>query len=442
MQIDPQWAWLAAGAGVLTAFWGTVKNGVEQVKGLLLGTIDIHWNDAESKISAHLMEHTRTFNRAHRSYGTHSTFVRPAKKTLDCAFEDPYQNSVFGLYKKVPVWIFRKTGEHHGRELQIIYLRGTLDPDKLVSDAVDEYNQKQEVIEGSSVLRYSITIVSGIASFMKTQKKPGEEDSFGHPDGGDDVDWVISKRWLKWKAIDLGSPIENGAKLLDIISMPPDLDHPIQELERWLKSKDWYYERHIPWRRGWLLRGKPGTGKTTLIKALAQRFDLPLFVFDLASLTNEELRKEWKEMLTKAPCIALMEDIDAVFEGRTNIVSSNYGGANLSFDCLLNVISGVEDSGGVFTCITTNRPETIDEALASGASGDTNGIASRPGRIDRIVELGPLDEAGRLKMAERILAGYPNDQKRASDEGIGQTPAQFQELCCRLALELFWRDKK
>ena len=67
----------------------------------------------------------------------------------------------------------------------------------------------------------------------------------------------------------------------------------------------------------------------------------------------------------------------------------------------------------------------------SWASGST-----RPGRIDRVLELGELDEAGRRKLASRILEEWPGEWETVIDEGLGDTAAQFQERCTRRALQL------
>lgn len=63
----------------------------------------------------------------------------------------------------------------------------------------------------------------------------------------------------------------------------------------------------------------PGTGKTAIARAIAEDLDMPLFVYALGQLLNEELEKSWAEIQAHIPCIALFEDFDNVFEGRQNI---------------------------------------------------------------------------------------------------------------------------
>jgi SpoVK/Ycf46/Vps4 family AAA+-type ATPase len=101
----------------------------------------------------------------------------------------------------------------------------------------------------------------------------------------------------------------------------------------------------------------------------------------------------------------------------------------------LNCLDGIQRADGLIVLMTTNHLEKIDPAL-----GQPHSIASRPGRIDRTIMMNGLDSAGREKLATRILRGYPEWIEKVSADGIDDTPAQFQERCGRLALQLHYRD--
>jgi len=158
---------------------------------------------------------------------------------------------------------------------------------------------------------------------------------------------------------------------------------------------------------------------------------MPIFLYDLSSLSNDEMQSAWKDMMDYAPCFAIMEDVDAVFDGRKTI------SGDLTFDCLLNCIDGVEHSDGVFLIVTTNHIDKIDPALAQVNDA---GVASRPGRIDRVIHMDRPDENGRYKIARRILKDYPDAIGEIANAGAGETGAQFQERCTRLALNRFWEE--
>lgn len=122
------------------------------------------------------------------------------------------------------------------------------------------------------------------------------------------------------------------------------------------KTAEWYAKRGIPHRRGYLFDGPLGTGKTSLIFALAGRFGLDIYML---SLLNPEISESGLVVLfTRLPprCIVLIEDIDAagLVQGRESDIKTQQGpsvvdlvGAlkkveekNISLSCLLNLIDG------------------------------------------------------------------------------------------------------
>ena len=150
--------------------------------------------------------------------------------------------------------------------------------------------------------------------------------------------------------------------------------------------------------------------------------DLPVHVMDLASMSNQELRQEWKKALESAPCMILIEDIDAVFHGRVNVSKGSALQGGLTFDTLLNVVDGIDRTPGVLLVISTNHPEHVDAALA------------RAGRIDRWVDFPALGIAERRLIACRIL-GDTELAERVIRELGDVSGADVQEACTRLALE-------
>ena len=107
---------------------------------------------------------------------------------------------------------------------------------------------------------------------------------------------------------------------------------------------------------------------------------------------------------------------------------------NLTFDCLLNCLDGVERADGVLLVITTNRLDKLDPALGVPKSQ----ISTRPGRIDRVLELRDLDDTGRRQLCQRILHEWPETWEETARLGAGETGAQFQERCTQLALTKHW----
>ena len=144
----------------------------------------------------------------------------------------------------------------------------------------------------------------------------------------------------------------------------------------------------IPWRRGYLLYGPPGNGKSSLITALAGVLHKSVCVLNLASgiLTDESLTN----LLTDAPegSLILLEDIDAIFVGRKKDAETK-----LSFNGLLNALDGVTAQQGRMVFMTTNHLEKLDPALV------------RPGRCDVHLFVG---HATRLQIARMLERFYPS----------------------------------
>ncbi len=150
-----------------------------------------------------------------------------------------------------------------------------------------------------------------------------------------------------------------------ILGDPSQVERLLADARRFLGSATWYASRGIPYRRGYLLHGPPGTGKTSLVTALAGELGLPIYAASLASarLSDDTFAES---LASAAPrCLLLLEDVDAAFVQR-----ESGGGGGLSFSGLLNALDGVAAQEGRMLFLTTNHPDRLDPALV------------RPGRVD------------------------------------------------------------
>ncbi|RLS82581.1 MAG: AAA family ATPase, partial [Planctomycetota bacterium] len=150
----------------------------------------------------------------------------------------------------------------------------------------------------------------------------------------------------------------------------------IADVRNFLGRRDWYLERGIPYRRGYLLYGPPGTGKSSAVLAIASAMKMDIAILSLAnsSLDDDDLC----QLLSNCPVnsIVLIEDIDCVFVERK---ATEDKPNKLTFSGLLNAIDGVAAGEGRILFATTNHIERLDPALI------------RPGRIDRKELLGYAD---------------------------------------------------
>jgi SpoVK/Ycf46/Vps4 family AAA+-type ATPase len=144
--------------------------------------------------------------------------------------------------------------------------------------------------------------------------------------------------------------------------------------------------------KGILLYGPPGCSKTLMAKALATETGKNFFAVKGPELFNKYvgesermIRDVFKKARAASPSIIFFDEIDAM------TMSRGEGGGNVNdriLSSLLNEMDGIESLVNVTILAATNRPDVIDSALM------------RPGRIDRILYVGPPDLPSRAKIFE------------------------------------------
>lgn len=173
----------------------------------------------------------------------------------------------------------------------------------------------------------------------------------------------------------------------------------------------WYADRGIPYRRGLMFHGPPGTGKSSTAAALAGHFKSSLYMASLSQLTSEVQLKSLFEEPRKGD-ILLLEDIDSANIRREkmnddnepeniNLISRRIKPKNhaISLSALLNVIDGTCGRTGILLIMTSNDPESLDGALI------------RPGRIDKPIYFGHVNQAVASSMFVRMYT----EEKSAND---------------------------
>ena len=393
-----------------------------------------------------------------KQFEGHHQYIRKDNRSKSIAIENLYYKKYIAFYNKCPFlfssnFSFFGGGNNSsnngdkGSGAKIYYLRWALDIDSLLANAVETYN-KNKVNDDNldeKIKRFEIIKYYGMGSIHSRNSDHAEPVSEGaiRPSN-----WGTShlkseviiggKRLVGYEVSDLDRGIQSEKSPFDIYAYPDHVMELVKEIMLWKSSKKWYAERDIEWRRGWLLHGKQGTGKTTLIKGIGQELDVPIILFDLASMSNTEFNHYWHKAKSYGPCIVVFEDFDSVFSNRDNKLGHQGGG--LSFDSILNCLSGVDEANGVFLIVTTNKVDEIDEAL--GKPIDCDSIISdstRPGRIDKTIKFGAMGDREKRVIATKMLKDIDNiDIDELINQTTGYTAAQFKERCTSIALEHFW----
>ncbi len=182
-------------------------------------------------------------------------------------------------------------------------------------------------------------------------------------------------------------------------------DGLMDDVNEFIKQKEWYRKMSVPWRRGYLLHGPPGNGKSSLIHAVASEINFPIYMTSMKDKEEFEIVDFFRSVPENS--IILLEDIDCFFTDRDGEAKLE-GQTKLNLSTLLNILDGVSAREGRIVFMTTNHPSKLDPAL------------TRPGRADRWFE---IDNPGREQIAQMLRRFFP-DSKDA--EGFAHRAIEYK----------------
>ena len=171
--------------------------------------------------------------------------------------------------------------------------------------------------------------------------------------------------------------------------------------------------------KGVLLEGPPGTGKTLLAKAVAGEAGVPFFSISGSDFVEmfvgvgaSRVRDLFEEAKHNAPCIVVIDEIDAVARRRGTGMGGGHDEREQTLNQLLVEMDGFGVNEGIIVMAATNRVDILDPAIL------------RPGRFDRKVAVGTPDVGGR----EEILKVHAKNKPLGDDvnlQQLAQTTAGF-----------------
>lgn len=183
--------------------------------------------------------------------------------------------------------------------------------------------------------------------------------------------------------------------------------------------------------KGILLYGPPGTGKTSLARAAAEYFACYFIsvkgselAAGLVGQTEANVRELFREAYVERPSIIFFDEIDAIARRRDGIALNRP--SDLALNVLLAEMDGFDEKRGIFVIGATNRVDVLDDALL------------RPGRFDRLIEIGLPNEEARRKLWLLYLEGRPVkgeiDLDLLTRASAGMSPAEIKAVVERAAI--------
>uniref|UniRef100_A0A2P2KJV7 Uncharacterized protein MANES_01G139000 n=1 Tax=Rhizophora mucronata TaxID=61149 RepID=A0A2P2KJV7_RHIMU len=224
---------------------------------------------------------------------------------------------------------------------------------------------------------------------------------------------------VKWDSVNLEHPAT-----FETLAMEPDLKNAvIEDLNRFVKRKEFYRRVGRAWKRGYLLYGPPGTGKSSLVAAMANHLKFDVYDLRLANIMRDsDLRRLL--LATGNKSIIVIEDIDNSVDlpdRRNPDESQQQKVQGLTLSGLLNFTGGLWSSFGDERIIVfiTNHKDRLDPALL------------RPGRMDMHIHMSYCTYHGFKMLASTYLGIKGCHRLFGEIEGLlastEVTPAQIAE---------------
>merc|ERR1719415_210060 len=213
-----------------------------------------------------------------------------------------------------------------------------------------------------------------------------------------------------WKRIS-----SEKARPMNSVILPTGFRESVEmDMKRFLSkdTRQWYDSRGIPYKRCYMFWGVPGTGKTSLITALAGRFRRNVCFLSAhhPKFTDEALKSALSRVPSRA--IIVLEGIDSLFNKDRKTNNNNNP---LTFTGLLNAVDGIGEHRGTIFIMTTNFIDRLDSALI------------RAGRVDMKVEFKHADD---YQLSEYFKWFYDDKVEEANKwapEWVKAVRAQFPD---------------
>ena len=236
--------------------------------------------------------------------------------------------------------------------------------------------------------------------------------------------YIRKNNFLKGHTVDINGKFvkTDNTSMEDVIYADDIKDQLDRNVVGFLDKIQIYAKNKQPTKRGILLEGPPGTGKSIMFKALSNTLKDGVSCIwatsgdmDDSQQSGSRLIKWLYEMARDlSPTIIFLEDIDTFGQSRDTGKTDPITGE------LLNQLDGLKSNDGVVTMASTNFVGQLDKALSD-----------RPGRFDVKIHLGPPALPEAKKMLQRFLSEVKVDSElidKLAENVVGLTGAYIREV--------------
>ena len=229
-----------------------------------------------------------------------------------------------------------------------------------------------------------------------------------------------------WMRVDGYAP----RSLDSVILKEGEKESLIQDVEKFRVARERYRKLGVPYHRGYLFYGPPGSGKTSIVSALAGQFGMSIYAINLTDFNDRSLAKAINDVPPKS--VILFEDIDCMSTGKARPDTEDQptkprapeDSANpqdrlgVTLSGLLNALDGFSAPENMLFVMTTNKIDALDKALL------------RPGRIDYQLFFGGVTSEQKIELYRRFFPQASIAEARWFVEvhDWAETMAEFQGL--------------
>ena len=189
-------------------------------------------------------------------------------------------------------------------------------------------------------------------------------------------------------------------------------------LDSWLENMEYMYSLSLSHKIGILLCGNPGTGKTSLAKMIATKYNLNIVKINFNAISEIITNEDYLEKLNDS--MVLIEDIDCLVTSRDSSNDSSY---KENFQALLQLLDGIKTFKKTIFVATTNYEEKLDEALV------------RDGRFDIKIHMRNMDKEDAIELCKIFNVS----EKLIENEEFPINPAYLQN---KITTHLFKNIKR